>query len=82
MSLLGAAVSSLANQASNWLTAGARPRRKGSAHPNISPYGRPYATADGDVVLAVGTDRQFAALCDVLGLEADSDVGDERRPRP
>lgn len=69
VSLLGAAVSSLANQASNWLTAGVAPRRKGSAHPNIAPYGRPYATADGDVILAVGTDRQFAALTDVLGLE-------------
>ncbi|MGB3542990.1 CaiB/BaiF CoA transferase family protein, partial [Rubrivirga sp.] len=71
VSLLGAAVSSLANQASNWLTAGARPRRKGSAHPNIAPYGRPYPTAGGDVVLAVGTDRQFAALCEALGLEGE-----------
>ena len=62
VSLLGAAVSSLANQASNWLTAGVAPRRKGSAHPNIAPYGTPYATANGNVILAVGTDRQFAAL--------------------
>lgn len=67
VSLLGAAVSSLANQAANWLTAGASPQRLGSAHPNIAPYGRPYPTATGDVVLAVGTDRQFAALAEVLG---------------
>jgi crotonobetainyl-CoA:carnitine CoA-transferase CaiB-like acyl-CoA transferase len=67
VSLLQAAVSGLANQATNWLVAGHRPRRMGSAHPNIAPYGTAYDTADGPpVVLAVGTDRQFAALCDVL----------------
>ncbi len=73
VSLLGAAVASLANQASNWLTAGVAPQRMGSAHPNIAPYGRPYPTATGDLVVAVGTDRQFAALCDVLGVPALAD---------
>ena len=68
VSLFDAAVASLANQASNWLTAGVSPQRLGSAHPNIVPYGTLYATAAGDVVLAVGTDRQFAALASVLGL--------------
>ncbi|MEM0964344.1 MAG: CoA transferase, partial [Bacteroidota bacterium] len=72
VSLLGAAVSSLANQASNWLTAGVSPQRLGSAHPNIVPYGTPYPTASGPVVLAVGTDRQFAALWDLLGLAPDA----------
>jgi crotonobetainyl-CoA:carnitine CoA-transferase CaiB-like acyl-CoA transferase len=68
VSLFQAAVSGLANQATNWLVAGHSPQRMGSAHPNIAPYGTPYATADGPpVVLAVGTDRQFAVLCDVLG---------------
>jgi len=67
VSLLGAAVASLANQASNWLTAGVSPQRLGSAHPNIAPYGTPYATASGDLVLAVGTDRQFVTLMEVLG---------------
>jgi crotonobetainyl-CoA:carnitine CoA-transferase CaiB-like acyl-CoA transferase len=39
----------------------------GSAHPNIAPYGTPYETGDGPpLVLAVGTDRQFAALCDII----------------
>ncbi len=71
VSLLGAAVASLANQASNWLTAGVAPQRTGSSHPNIAPYGTSYATADGDVILAVGTDRQFVALLEALGLEAD-----------
>jgi crotonobetainyl-CoA:carnitine CoA-transferase CaiB-like acyl-CoA transferase len=67
VSLFEAAVSGLANQATNWLVAGHSPQRMGSAHPNIAPYGTPYDTADGPpIVLAVGTDRQFAALCDVL----------------
>jgi len=67
VSLFQAAVSGLANQATNWLGAGHSPQRMGSAHPNIAPYGTPYDTADGPpIVLAVGTDRQFRALCDVL----------------
>ncbi|MEM8559664.1 MAG: CaiB/BaiF CoA-transferase family protein, partial [Bacteroidota bacterium] len=70
VSLLDAAVSALVNQASNWLTAGHSPQRMGSAHPNIAPYGSLFRTADGhDLLLAVGTDRQFAHLCTVLGLD-------------
>ena len=70
VSLFEAAVASLANQASNYLTTGHVPQRLGSEHPNIAPYGTVFTTADGkDVVLAVGTDRQFGALCAVLGLD-------------
>ncbi len=69
VSLMQAAVSGLANQATNYLVAGHVPERMGSAHPNIAPYGTTYATGEGgDVILAVGTDRQFAALCEVLNL--------------
>jgi crotonobetainyl-CoA:carnitine CoA-transferase CaiB-like acyl-CoA transferase len=69
VSLLQAAVAALANQAANYLTAGHVPQRTGSDHPNIAPYGTVLATASGEpIVLAVGTDRQFAALCDELGL--------------
>ena len=71
VSLVQAAVSALANQATNWLVGGTVPARIGSAHPNIAPYGTLYPTADGSsIVLAVGTDRQFARLCSVLGLDA------------
>ncbi|MEM9024408.1 MAG: CoA transferase, partial [Bacteroidota bacterium] len=67
-SLLDAALSSLINQASNWLMAGHLPQRMGSEHPNIAPYGDLFTSGDGlPVVLAIGTDRQFTALCDVLG---------------
>jgi crotonobetainyl-CoA:carnitine CoA-transferase CaiB-like acyl-CoA transferase len=68
VSLLDAAVSSLANQASNWLMAGQDAEPRGSLHPNIAPYGETFSCADGkQIVLAVGNDRQFAALCEVLG---------------
>jgi len=74
VSLLQAAVSALVNQATNYLVAGHSPERMGSAHPNIAPYGTLYPTADGErIVLAVGTDRQFQALCHRLGLDGMPD---------
>jgi crotonobetainyl-CoA:carnitine CoA-transferase CaiB-like acyl-CoA transferase len=77
VSLLQSAVSALANQATNWLVGGHIPQRMGSAHPNIAPYGTIYRTTDDEaLLLAIGTDRQFARLCAVLGL---GDLpGDER----
>jgi crotonobetainyl-CoA:carnitine CoA-transferase CaiB-like acyl-CoA transferase len=68
--LLSAALTSLANQASNFLVAGFDPQPIGSAHPNIAPYGESFDTRDGPIVLAVGNDRQFEALCGVLRWEA------------
>jgi crotonobetainyl-CoA:carnitine CoA-transferase CaiB-like acyl-CoA transferase len=77
VSLIQAAVSGLANQATNWLVAGHSPQRMGSAHPSIAPYGTPYPTADGSsIVFAVGTDHQFATLCDVLNRSDLSDHPD------
>ena len=73
VSLLGAGASALANQGTAWLQAGVVPQRLGSAHPQIAPYGTLYATSDGAVVPAVGTDRQFAALAAVLGLDGLAD---------
>ncbi len=69
-SLFHSALASLANQATNWLMAGHIPQRMGSRHPNIAPYGDQFICADGKpIVLAIGTERQFQALCDVLDLE-------------
>ncbi len=69
-SLFGAAVASLANQATNWLMAGHVPGPLGTRHPNIAPYGDVFPGADGrPVLLAVGTERQWRQLCRVLGLE-------------
>jgi len=70
VSLIQAAVSSLVNQASNWLVGGNLPQRIGSLHPNIAPYGEWFQTKDGKrILLAVGTDRQFNALCELLKIE-------------
>jgi crotonobetainyl-CoA:carnitine CoA-transferase CaiB-like acyl-CoA transferase len=69
VSLIESAIASLANQATNWLVAGHIPQPMGSRHPNIAPYGDVFVGADGKrLVLAVGNDRQFAALCQVLGV--------------
>ncbi|WP_207435082.1 CaiB/BaiF CoA transferase family protein [Sabulibacter ruber] len=68
VSLLQAAISSLANQATNYLVAGVAPQRIGSEHPNIVPYGTVFKTADQkEIVLAIGDDRQFRSLCSILG---------------
>jgi crotonobetainyl-CoA:carnitine CoA-transferase CaiB-like acyl-CoA transferase len=56
----------LANQASNWLTAGVVAGRMGNRHPSIAPY-ETLRAADGPFVVAVGNDEQFAVFCDVLG---------------
>ncbi len=69
VSLIQAAISSLANQATNWLVAKKLPTRQGSAHPNIAPYGESFPTKDGKRILfAVGSDRQFVDLLSVLHL--------------
>lgn len=69
VSLIQAGVASLANQATNWLVAGKLPTKQGSAHPNIAPYGDVFITADGqELLLAVGSDRQFYDLCSILQL--------------
>ncbi|HEX3737453.1 MAG TPA: CoA transferase [Solirubrobacterales bacterium] len=72
--LLSALLAALVNQGSAYTIAGVVPARLGNRHPSISPY-EVYATAAGELVLAVGNDRQFAALCEVLaipGLAGDS----------
>lgn len=69
VSLYDAALASLANQATNWLIAGKIPQRMGTLHPNIAPYGELLECNDGgQIVLAVGNDRQFQQLCNALDL--------------
>jgi len=65
VSLLDASLASLVNVASNALVSGAAPARYGNAHANIVPY-QSFHAADGEFALAVGNDRQFAALCRLL----------------
>jgi len=70
-SLFDAAISALSNYATNWLMGGQMAGRTGAVHPNICPYGEIITCSDDSmIVLAVGSDRQFQALCDVLGCGA------------
>ncbi len=66
LALLDVQIACLANQASNYLAGGVVPRRMGNAHPNIVPY-QDFPTADGDMILAIGNDGQFARFCAVAG---------------
>ncbi|HWH82370.1 MAG TPA: CaiB/BaiF CoA-transferase family protein [Burkholderiaceae bacterium] len=66
LALLDVQIAALANQASNYLIGGEVPRRVGNAHPNIVPY-QDFPTADGHMIIAVGNDAQFRALCGALG---------------
>ncbi|MGV3725222.1 CaiB/BaiF CoA transferase family protein [Hydrogenophaga sp.] len=66
LALLDVQVSCLANQAQNYLITGQSPRRLGNAHPSIVPY-QSFPTADGEMILAVGNDSQFASFCRVAG---------------
>ncbi len=55
----------LANVTSNFLISGNLPKRYGNAHPNIVPY-QVFEAVDGWFALAVGNDKQFVRLCDVI----------------
>src|SRR5665213_421859 len=65
--LLHSVLGMLVNHASAFLIAGEVPRTQGNAHSSIAPY-ETVRALDGAVVVAVGNDRQFEKMCDVLGL--------------
>ncbi len=67
-SLEEASLSSLANQATNYLMESFVPGRMGSLHPNIAPYGEIVRTSDhAEFVLAIGSEPQFERFCQLLG---------------
>ena len=69
VSLYDSAISALANQASNYLNLGVIAEPKGSEHPNIAPYGDIFYTSDNvPVMTAIGNEKQFQGLCEILGL--------------
>ena len=72
--LVEVGVTSLINVLSNHLASGDVPARHGNSHPNIAPY-ESFAARDGDLVIAVGNDAQFAKLLGVLGLAEDRRFG-------
>jgi crotonobetainyl-CoA:carnitine CoA-transferase CaiB-like acyl-CoA transferase len=70
VSLYDAALASLANQATNYLIAKHTPKRIGSKHPNIAPYGELFQTSDQrTITFAIGSDQQFNQLVDLLGVD-------------
>jgi crotonobetainyl-CoA:carnitine CoA-transferase CaiB-like acyl-CoA transferase len=67
VSILESTLAVLVNQAHNAFATGRAPGRLGNAHPNIVPY-ETFATADGEIAVAVGSERQWPRLCATLGL--------------
>jgi crotonobetainyl-CoA:carnitine CoA-transferase CaiB-like acyl-CoA transferase len=65
--LFSVLLSSMVNQASGYLGAGAVPTMMGNRHPSIAPY-QTFDTADRPIAVAVGNDKQFAALTMAIGL--------------
>lgn len=67
IALFDVALASLINQAQSYLLTGVTPKRLGSAHPQIVPYGA-FRAQDDWFMLAVGNDAQYRRACDVLGV--------------
>lgn len=68
VNLLSSAMSGLVNQTGAYTAGGIVSTRMGNAHPSVYPY-QVMPTKDRDVIIAAANDRQFAALCGVLGLD-------------
>lgn len=69
ITLYDCALSLLHPHAPNYFYSGKIPQRSGNAHPNIAPY-ETLPTASGPIFLAVGNNRQFALLAQVLDAPA------------
>jgi crotonobetainyl-CoA:carnitine CoA-transferase CaiB-like acyl-CoA transferase len=67
VSLLESTLAVLVNQAQNAFVGGRAPGRLGNAHPNLVPY-ETFRTADGELAIAVGSERQWPRLCEAIGL--------------
>jgi crotonobetainyl-CoA:carnitine CoA-transferase CaiB-like acyl-CoA transferase len=67
VSLYETTLALMAYQVTGYLGSGEVPGRHGTAFPSIAPY-RVYETADGEVMIAAGNDKLFAALMKVLEL--------------
>ncbi len=68
ITLFDCAISLLHPHAANYFLSGNIPQRTGNAHPNIAPY-ESFETREGEIFLAVGNNRQFELLAQVLGDE-------------
>lgn len=66
VNLLSSLLGSLVNQAAGYINGGGVPAVMGNQHPSIAPY-ETLATKDVSLAVAIGNDRQFAALAGALG---------------
>jgi crotonobetainyl-CoA:carnitine CoA-transferase CaiB-like acyl-CoA transferase len=73
--LMSSALSGLVNQTGAYAAAGVVPHRMGNAHPSVYPY-ETMPTRDREVIITAANDRQFRALCEVLGIP---EVADDER---
>ena len=65
LALFDCQLANMANVASAYLMSGDEPTRFGNAHASVVPY-QVLPTRDSEIVLAVGNDRQFKALCETV----------------
>lgn len=61
--LFSSTLAMLVNVAQSCLVSGREAGRHGSGHAQIVPY-QSFAARDGDLIVAVGTERQFRSLCE------------------
>jgi crotonobetainyl-CoA:carnitine CoA-transferase CaiB-like acyl-CoA transferase len=66
VNLLSSILCALANQSSTFVTTGHVPVAMGNRHPSIAPY-ETFRAADRPFIIAVGNDRQFVRLAEVVG---------------
>ncbi|UOD49394.1 CaiB/BaiF CoA transferase family protein [Orrella daihaiensis] len=67
LSLLDCAVSLTSYMSMNYFMSGKVPQRMGNVHSNIVPY-QVFRCKEGDVIMAVGNDSQFADMCQAIGM--------------
>lgn len=67
VNLLSTQLACLINLGSNYLNSGVEAKRWGTAHQSIVPY-EAFKTKSGYLTLGTGSDAQFKALCEYLGL--------------
>ncbi len=77
VSMLDGQISLLSYHAGAHLNAGARPGRRGNAHPSIAPY-ETFSAKDGHFNLAVGNDAQWRAFASAVGAPLASLASDPR----
>lgn len=66
--LLSSQISSMVNIASTYLNNGIDSQKMGSAHVSLAPC-QVYDTSDGEMFIAVGSDPQFADLCQLINVK-------------